>query len=209
MKKLLEQIKQWLADVKAGKEVKETDLTAACVLDVEDIKAFLETEEGKKLILPKIDQGVTKGIDSFKKNNLEKIVEERWNKLHPPETEDAKKMRQLETDFAKEKSERIRSELKGKLISKATEKNLPLNMVDFLVGDDEEVSFKNLDVYEQVFSKSLTEAVEKKFADGGRRPPGGTGVEAKSFTREQMKDPNFVNANWEDIQVAMQAGTIK
>jgi hypothetical protein len=210
MKKLLEQVKKWLADAKAGKDIPEADLTAAIVLNVEDVTAFLETEEGKKLILPRIDQGVTKGIDSFKKNNLEKLVEERFNALHPPETEEQKRVRKLEEDLGKEKGERVRSELKNRLISEATKKGLPVDLLDHLIGADEEVSLKNLATYEQVFTAKLNEAVTTRLAAGGRLPAnGGGGAPPKTFTREQMKDPDFVNANWPDIQAAMAAGTIK
>jgi hypothetical protein len=210
MKKLLEHMKKWLADAKAGKEIPEADLTAALVLNAEDVKAYLETDEGKAIILPRIDQGVTKGIESFKKNNLEKLVEERFNAIHPPETPADKKMRTLEENLAKEKGERVRESLRNKLITEATKKNLPVDMIDLLVGADEETSLKNLGSYEQTFTKTLSAEVEKRFAQGGRKPEGANGGNPpKSFTREQMKDPAFVNANWADIEIAMANGTIK
>ena len=211
MKKIIEQVKKMLAEVKAGKEISEADLTAAFVLTSEDVEAYLNTDEGKKLILPKIDAGVTKGIESFKKNNLDKLVEEKYNATHPPLTEDQKKMQKLEADFQKEKSERVREQLKNKLISEATKKSLPVDMVDILVGSDEEASLKNLDLYEQTFNQMLSAKVEERFAAGGRKPEGAGngGKPPKSFTREQMKDVKFVNDNWDDVQEAMVAGNIK
>lgn len=210
MKKLLEQVKKLLAESKAGKDIPETDLIAALTLTPEAVSEYLETDEGKKIILPRIDQGVTKGIESFKKNNLDKLVEERYNATHPPETPADKKMRELEENLSKEKSERMRESLRNKLLSEATKKSLPVDMIDLLIGADEENSLKNLSTYESVFTKVLSAEVEKKFAAGGRMP-GGTsgGTPPKSFTKEQMKDPAFVNANWADIQLALTAGTIK
>lgn len=210
MKRIQELVKKFVADAKAGKEVSEADLTAALTLTAEDVTPFLDTDEGKKFVLPKIDQGVSKGIEAFKKNNLDKLVEDRWNALHPPETESDKKMRQLQEDLAKEKNERLRTDLKNRLIGEATKKGLPVDLVDTLIGADEDASLKNLATYEQVFTAQLNSAVEKRLAAGGRLPDnGGGGVPPKTFTRDQMKDPNFVNANWADIQKAMAAGTIK
>ena len=113
MKKLMAQIKVWLKDAKEGKEIKEADLTAAVKLDVEDIKAYLDTDEGKKLVQPRLDQAVSKGIDTFKTNNLDKLVQEQYAKNHPPLTDEQKRVQKLEADFNTEKSARVRSELRG------------------------------------------------------------------------------------------------
>ncbi len=208
MKKLVEQIKVWLKDAKEGKQVSDKDLTAAVVLDVEDIKAYLDTDDGKKLILPRIDQAVSKGIDTFKTNNLDKMVEELYNKQHPALTDAQKEMAKISSDLASEKTARVRSELRSKLLSEATKRELPVGMIDLLIGADEETSLKNLDLYGTVHVDSLTAAVEKKLAAGGRLPAGG-GEPPKTFTKEQMKDANFVNENWEDVKGAMSTGTIK
>jgi len=210
MKRITDALKKLLADAKtAGKEVTEADLTAVLALTAEDVAPFLESEEGKKILLPRIDQAVTKGIDSFKKNNLDKLVEERYNAAHPPETPEQKRMRELEENLSKEKNERLRSELKSKLVTEATKKGLPVDLLDHFIGADEETSLKNLGNYETVFTTKLNESVEKRLAAGGRAPNSGTGgTPPKTFTRDQMKDPNFVNANWVDIQAAMAAGTI-
>jgi len=203
----IEQLKKLLQDAKDDKDV-QAHLAELRKPTTEGIAAFLDSEEGKKLVSPRLDQAVTKGIDSFKKNNLEKLVEERYNQLHPPETEEQKRVRKLEEDLAKEKNERIRETLKNKLLSQATTKGLPVGLVEYFIGEDEEKSLKNLGILEQAWGADLKTAVDKRFANGGREPAGG-GEPPKTFTREQMKDPKFVNDNWPDIQAAMAAGTIK
>jgi NH3-dependent NAD+ synthetase len=60
------------------------------------IKDFLEnSEDGKKLLQSLSDNRVTRGIDTWKQNNLDKLVEEEIGKRFPPETEEKKETSRL------------------------------------------------------------------------------------------------------------------
>ncbi|WP_426578881.1 hypothetical protein P5490_019880 [Bacillus altitudinis] len=71
----IEEIKQFLAENKDDEEVKMFvgELSA---VSADKVKGFLETEEGKKVLQPRLDQHFTKGLETWKADDLEKIVEE-------------------------------------------------------------------------------------------------------------------------------------
>ena len=52
------------------------DNTQAPVYGVEDFKKFMETEEGRKVLNPMFDKKVSTAIETWKSNNIEKVVNE-------------------------------------------------------------------------------------------------------------------------------------
>ena len=173
MKKLLEQIKKWVTDVKAGKDMpSDADLAAAIKLTPEDVTEFLTTEEGKKVLLPLIDKDVTRGIETYKTKTVPRLiteaVEAEIKKRYPEETEEQKRLKRLEADYESEKRARIRETLRNKAISTFTEKGLPVKLADYFLGENEEAMTANLGVLETVWASALKDAVEKKFKDNRR-----------------------------------------
>ncbi|MFC7442724.1 DUF4355 domain-containing protein [Laceyella putida] len=113
-------------------------------------------EEGKKWLQAEKDRAVTKGIETWKNNNLDKLVQDKLNELNPPETEAEKRLRKLEQELEKERNERVRESLRNKAYKQATEKGLPVELLDFLVADTEESTMENLSTLKgRVFSLPL------------------------------------------------------
>lgn len=143
----------------------------------ETVKDFIENnEEGKKLFNSLADQRVTKGIESFKANNLQKILDDEIAKRYPPESEEKKKLRELEQSQQALLREIRRKELTNKALQIATEKKLPVKIIDRFIGDDEESTLKNIDLLADVYSKAIEAGVSERFKEGGREPgasPGG------------------------------------
>lgn len=137
------------------------------------IKDFLEnSEDGRKLLQSLSDSRVTKGIESWKQNNLEKMVEDEIEKRFPPETEEKKKLRELERKHSELIRELKKKDILTKAVDVANEKRIPLKIVEKLLGDDEETTLKNLGLFEEIFTKSVEEAVAEKFRTNGREPSG-------------------------------------
>lgn len=139
----------------------------------ETVKDYIEnTDEGKKLLLSLTDAKVTKGIETFKTNNLPKILDDEIAKRYPPETAEAKRLRELEKRINDQDNLLKRKDLLTSAIKKATEKGLPINVIDRLLGDDEESTEKNLNLFEEEFKKAIETQVNEKFKQGGRDIPG-------------------------------------
>lgn len=139
----------------------------------ETVKDYVEnTDEGKKLLQSLTDAKVTKSIESWKQNNLQKVLDDEIAKRYPPETAEAKRLRELEKRINDQDNLLKRKDLLTSAIKKATEKGLPINMIDRLLGEDEEGTEKNLNQFEEEFKKAIETQVNEKFKQGGRDIPG-------------------------------------
>jgi hypothetical protein len=139
----------------------------------ETVKDYVEnTEEGKKLLQSLTDAKVTKGIETFKTNNLPKILDDEIAKRYPPETAEAKRLRELEKRINDQENMLKKKDLLTAAIKKAGEKGLPIDIIDRLIGEDEESTEKNLNLFEEEFKKAIETQVNEKFKQGGRDIPG-------------------------------------
>lgn len=169
----LEEIKAWLEAHKTDSEV-AAYLGELSAVSADKVKGFLETEEGKRLLQPRLDQYFSKGLETWKANNLEKIIEEEIQKRNPGKSPEQMEIEKLKKQIEEAEKARQREALVNKALKVAKEKNLPDGLVDFFIADDEEKTLANLSKLEEEYSKAVQAAVDAKFKEGGRRvEPGG------------------------------------
>lgn len=197
----LEEIKNYLTENKDSEEVQAL-LQGFNSTSTDDIKAFLESDEGKQLIQPKLDTYFTKGLETWKQNNLEKLINEEVSKRNPDETPEQKRIRELEEYVAQKEREALIQTNKNKALSVLTEKQLPSNLVDFFVAEDEETTLKNLEQFEEVFTNQLQQAVEARLKQDGTSLDNGNSGNGKVFTKEQVANMSTeeINKHWDDIK---------
>lgn len=135
------------------------------------VKGFLDTEDGRKILQPKLDGHFTKGLETWKANSLPKLIEDEISKRFPAETPEQKKIRELEQKWETSEQARLRETLRNKAITEATQKGLPLEIIDHFVGQDEDSTVAALAKLETAWQAALKAAVEAKFKDNGRTPP--------------------------------------
>lgn len=81
-----------LAEIKAWLEANKSDSEVSAYLGelstptVEGVEGFLDTPEGKKVLQPRLDSNFTKGLNSWKEKNLDKLVDEEVKKRNPDKT---------------------------------------------------------------------------------------------------------------------------
>lgn len=170
----LEEVKKFFEENKEDEAVKGY-LEELQTVSADKVEGFLKTYEGKKLLQPILDKNFNKGLETWKTNNLEKLIDDEVKKRNPDQTPEQKKIAELEKLIEDEKSARMREALVNKALRVAKEKGLPDGIVDFFVGADEETTLSNLDHLETVFNKAVTDAVNVKFKESGRNPEQGTG----------------------------------
>ncbi len=169
----LEEIKKFLEENKDNAEV-QAFLKGLKSVSMDDVKAFLEgNEEGKKFLQSEKDSYVTKAIETWKKNNLQKLVDEEVSKKFPTETPEQKAIKDLQEKLDAMEREKALESIRNKVILHANEKKLPLELVNMLVSDDEEATFASLAIVEKVFSSHVEQAVNERFKAGGRNDVGG------------------------------------
>ena len=166
----------------------------------DEVKNYLDTDEGKQLVQPMMDQYFSKGLESWKQNNLDSIVEEEVKKRFPEESEEQKRLRQLEQKLEQEQKERQREAMKNKALNKATEKGLPVDIIDHFVGPDEDTTLANLDKFEETFTQALNSKIEEKFKQGGREDVKGGGEPPPSDYSKMSPEEYFAAREKEGIQ---------
>jgi hypothetical protein len=166
----LAELRAWLEEHKADPDV-IAYLAGLSKVTVEGVTTFLATEEGKRLLQPITDRAVTQGIETFKTNNLDRLVKEEHDKRFPPEDDRDKRLRDIETELAQTKLEAQREKMLAKAIKAATEKGLPVSIIDRFVGDDDAATDTHIAALEASFKAAVEAEVDKRFKAGGRQRP--------------------------------------
>jgi hypothetical protein len=168
----LTKIIAWLTEHEADAGMLDF-LKGLVVQTPESIAAYLKTEEGKKAALKTvqsdIDRRVTEGIESFKTNNLDKLVEEAYNKKHPPEDERDARIRALEERDRQREAELTREKRRTAALQRLGEEQLPVELVDRLIGDTDEDTSTHIETYKKVFTETVNLAVEARMK--ANKPP--------------------------------------
>lgn len=176
----LEQIKAFLDANKDNEEV-AAFVNGLNPVTIDRVKDFVTNdEEGKTFLQAEKDRYFSKGLDTWKKNNLDSLVAAKVSELYPEETEEAKRIKVLEQQIKDVEREKTRESLLRTAVSVASDKKLPTKFIDRFLGEDEEETLKNLSTFEEVWNASITEAVEGEFKRNGFDPgngskPGGQG----------------------------------
>lgn len=139
--------------------LKENQEVIAEVVNSTHIENYLNTENGKKLLQPKLDKYFNKGLESWKENNLSKLVDDRVAELYPQETPEMRKIKELEAKLNQKEQEAIQKELMLKAQSIASEKGIPSHLAHYFVGQDEETTIANIDKFTNEYKSALDSAV--------------------------------------------------
>ncbi|HDK4857107.1 TPA: DUF4355 domain-containing protein [Staphylococcus aureus] len=163
----IKEVKSFFEEHKDDKEVKDY-LNGLKTVSVDDVKGFLDTEEGKRFIQPELDRYHSKGLESWKEKNLENLIEKEVQKRNPEQSEEQKRISALEKELEKRDAEAKREKLRSNALGKAQELNLPTSLVDRFLGDSDEDTEQNLKALKETFDKYVQEGVESKFKSSGR-----------------------------------------
>lgn len=127
------------------------------------VNSFLETDEGKKYLQPRLDKYHAKGLDTWKKNQLQKIIDEEVAKRNPAETEQEKQIRELQQKLKEVETDNLKKELTNKAIEVLTENKIPAKFASFLIGDSEDSTLANIDIIKEIWSKEVQNSVDERF----------------------------------------------
>jgi exonuclease VII large subunit len=171
----IEQVIAWLKEHEADQTMLDY-LAGLKLLTPQGVKEWLDTDDGKRLIQPMLDSYHSKCLESWKTNNLDKMVEELHNKKHPPEDDRDKQIRELNERLDRADREKARAERRTIALQKMSEKKLPVELVDRFIGDDEPTTNALIEEFEKIYTSTVNELVtaevEKRFKEHGRGPRG-------------------------------------
>ena len=162
---------------------------------LEDFKKQLqENSEVKAYYQSSLDSGIGKGVASFKEKTLPKIIEEEVKKAsNKNKTPQELKIEELEQKLAQMEKDRVKAEMSSKYTKVLTEKGLSTDLLDFILGADDETTEKNIDTINNIINNSVSSRVKEKIvenppipqeSEGGRELDG---VERAFYERTGLK----------------------
>ena len=155
----------------------------------ETFNDWVKTDDGKKALQPHLDKYFTKGLDSWKENNLEKIYQERYAAENPGETKEMKMIRELQAKLSKQEAQAHQAEMNGVAINELSEKNLPVEFAEYLRGTTAEETKMNVLEFENLFNKHV-----QAFVEGKIKPTKTEAMPENKGTKDKYKDDPFMAA---------------
>ena len=190
----LQELKQYLESNKDNSDVQAV-INEFKTVSEEDVRSYLDTDEGKRFIQPTLDRYHNKSLQTWKDNNLQNLVEDEVAKRNPQETEEQKRIRKLEEELENRDKAAARKDLETKALKIAQEKQLPIDLVNYFVGEDEDTTSENLDKLKAQIESSVQAQVDQRFKDGGRDIKDGAGSTVPNIQsfREMANEVNIRN----------------
>lgn len=127
-----------------------------------DFKAFMDSEK---------DKHYSKALDTWKTNNLSKLVEAELLKKNPKLTEEQIRLQELEEKFEKLQKEKVKAEMTSKFKDVLIEKKIPSKMIDFLLASDEDVTNANISLFEESMKTYIEDGVKARIGESSYTPP--------------------------------------
>lgn len=138
-------------------------------IEKSDVETVSKTnDEVKRYFDSEKDKHFGTALETWKSNNLGKIVEEEVNKRNPSKSPTELEVEKLRKEIEDERKGRNREKLMNQAIKQANDKGLPVDLLDFFVSDDEESTNANISKLEEAYTKAVQSAVEGKFKENGR-----------------------------------------
>ena len=166
----INEVKQFIEENKDNEEVKNY---IGGFITSDRVESFLNNDDGKKLLQPKLDSYFNKGLETWKTNNIEKLLDAEIKKRFPEKDQKDIELEKVKAELENIKASALRKELMNKALLIADEKKLPKDIVNFFIGVDEETTNKNLEALESVFSKHVETLVQERLKGNSYTPPKG------------------------------------
>jgi len=168
------EIKTFIDTNKDSNEELKTYLQGFNKVTVEGVQKFLtEDKDAKSWLDSTKDQHANKHLETWKTNNFQKELETEITKRFPQADPKDLKIKEFELKLEQMQKETFKKELQNSAIKTATEKQIPVQLIDYLLGSDLETTNSNISNFESVFNEYVQKQVEARIGDRSHTPPKG------------------------------------
>lgn len=197
----LEKMKEFIEQNKEDEGVKEYLKGLAPKVDVSGIQKLADEDSEVKSWLDSIkDKHASKSLETWKTNNLEKLISEEVTKRNPSETPEQKQIRELTERLNKKEQDEQRQILLNKALVYADEKKLPKDVLEYFLGEDEDTTKANLEKFESVFTNHVESLVNERLKDSSYTPPKGESGKKLTLQEIEKMSQDEINKNWEQVR---------
>lgn len=189
-KDLLELLNDIDEDGNVDEILQETDLYKSS-LTLDNFKQKVATDrEFKSFLDSEKDKHADKVLKTFKANNLEKLIDaEVLKRTGKNETPEQKAIRELQEQLANMGKEKEKAERIAKYKDVLAEKKIPSNLTSFILGEDDEVTEANINIFEDAMKTYVENKVKERLKDSKYTPPKSG---EKKMTREEFNKLTLV-----------------
>ena len=174
-------------EIKAEVEESKAALINKENLTLEELKVIINENEGFKAWLSsEKDRHFSTSLNTWKENNLSKEVEKEISKRYPAETEEQKKLRDLELKLQAMEQESKMKELKANTMRVINDKQLDSEILDFVLSDNEETTIANIDKFEGLIERLANKRLEEKYKNANTTPSQSVGQATLSEYEKSM-----------------------
>ncbi len=170
-KVIIMEFSEIIAELKKFEGTEEFNNYVSGLVNTDRVKAFLTTEDGKKLMQPQLDSYFSKGLETWKTNNLQGLIDAKVKEMYPDADPKDTELAGLKAELERMKAEALRKDLTNKALTIATEKGLPVDLVQFFVGADEKTTVANMATLEKIYTAAIGAAVDQKLKGSNHIPP--------------------------------------
>lgn len=168
-----EELKAFLESNEGKADDVTTYIQGLFPMTVARVEGFMETQEGKSWLDSAKDKHLQKGLETWKANNLEGLLDTEIKKRFPEKDPKDIEMEKLKNEIEQMKQSKEKEALTNKAMKLANEKGLPLDLVGFFIGVDEDNTNKNLQALEATYNASVQKSLEARLKTDGYTPPAG------------------------------------
>ncbi|SDJ76360.1 DUF4355 domain-containing protein [Salimicrobium halophilum] len=202
-----EEIKAWLEQNLTDEQVKEfinsnadeqeitLDKVQQLVKEDKDAKAWMDREK---------DKHHNRALETWKANNLDSLIEEEVNKKNPQKSPQEMEIEKMRKQMEAMQNEKNREALRNKALNVANEKQIPTDMVDYFLGEDEDSTVENLNFFQEKLNAIVQDQVKNRMDENSYTPPKDNA--GNTITREQIEkmSPEEINENWDQVQTVLE-----
>lgn len=178
-----------------GKPELVNDLLSNLVTD-DFLKQVVSDETKLHIIQPQIDRAVSKGVESYKRNNFDIEVEKAISERFPAESPEQVENRKLQERLASLEKENQRESMRNFAMNVGAERQLDPKFVSFIMGDTQEETRSRANMLAMEIDAMVEKGVESRLKATGQvtKPQGGasagnhSGVLDKPASEYTMKE---------------------
>lgn len=178
-----------LNEIEDDAEIDEIILGNGFAKPITDVDGLNSLLASNKELQGLFDKKVTAGIENFKKNSMQKLIEaEVLKRTGNNETPEQKAIRELQEKLDNLEKEKSKAEMISKYKDVLNEKKIPSTMIDFLLGQDEETTGANIELFQNSMQQYIEAEVKSKLGASEYVPPDGGEV---GITKEQFNNMSY------------------
>lgn len=161
-------------------------------LTIEDFKNVLaNNKEIKAYYTSALDSGISKAVNShdekFKKEKLPLLVDAEIKKRsNEGKSETEIQLQEMKEQLEKMKAEKLKADMSAKYTKVLSEKGLSTELIDFVLGADDETTTANIDKINSIIGNVANSRVKEKIGES-------------SYKQEGISDSNVGKITWEQV----------